>query len=524
MEEKNTHQNPQEGAPKERSSRRGRRGGRRRTPKPEAQNAQRVDRRDRKKDERSGERRGRDARRRGRRNPKPEQQEREAKLTNRTETAEERVSSAEKPAARDFASSRPDFAETGRPEMPESEEAKRPEIPYTKKGHHGNYTEDLDMNELPTEEEVAYRAELTGCGKDRCCCCEENVAPAAESEEPSEDRTVEIVGVGFMKGGKSYYFDPAEEKYEMGDLVIVETARGLELGHITIPNRMISRKDLVAALKGITRRATEQDLAKYRANLAKRDEAMKVCAERIERQGLDMKLIDAEFTIDGSKVIFYFASEGRVDFRNLVKDLATHFRMRIELRQIGVRDEAKMIGGIGICGRPLCCSYWLSDFQPVSIKMAKVQNLSLNPAKISGTCGRLMCCLNFENEAYKELRKNMPSEGERVETPDGIGKVATVDLFHGKAGVRLLVRDEETGEERFAPEVKTYFKQELAPIEKKHGSRHGKNKKDAAPENEEMPESADTLGDLGELEELGEVENPEDLEALKELEALEEQE
>lgn len=501
MEEKKTQQEMQGGAPKERSSRRGRRGGRRRTPKQNAEAAPKQDRRDKKQDERRGDRRGRDAKRRGRRNPKPEQQEESTKLMNSPEPT---VRLEAKPDAPEAVPSRPDFEET-----------ERPEIPYTKKGHHGHYEEDLDMNELPTEEEIENRARLTGCGMDRCCGCLKAEAPEALSEEePAEGKTVEIVGVGFMKGGKSYYFDPTGETYAMGDLVIVETARGLELGHITIPNRMISKKELVATLKGITRRATETDLAKYRSNLAKRDEAMKVCAERIEKQGLDMKLIDAEFTIDGSKVIFYFASEGRVDFRNLVKDLATHFRMRIELRQIGVRDEAKMIGGIGICGRPLCCSYWLSDFQPVSIKMAKVQNLSLNPAKISGTCGRLMCCLNFENEAYKELRKNMPTEGTRVETPDGIGKVATVDLFHGKAGVRLLVRDEETGEERFAPEVKTYFKQELAPVEKKGNHRHLKNKKEQDFENEEAADVASSLR---------EVEDPEDLEALKELEALEEQ-
>ena len=247
---------------------------------------------------------------------------------------------------------------------------------------------------------------------------------------------VEIVGVGFLKAGKTYYFDPAGQKYELGDMVIVETARGLELGHILIANRMIEEDKLVAALKPVERKATDEDLKKYKENLAKRDGAMKVCAEKIAKHGLDMKLIDVEFMIDGSKIVFYFSADGRVDFRELAKDLAGHFHNRIELRQIGVRDEAKMLGGIGICGRPLCCSKWLHDFQPVSIKMAKQQNLSLNPTKISGTCGRLMCCLNFEDKTYKELRKGMPKDNERVDTPDGLAKVISVDYFNGRINTR----------------------------------------------------------------------------------------
>lgn len=278
---------------------------------------------------------------------------------------------------------------------------------------------------------------------------------------------VEIVGVGFMKAGKTYYFDPAGTSYEMGELVIVETARGLELGHISIENKKIDPKELVAPLKGIERKATERDLNRYRENLKKRDEAMSICGEKIRKHGLDMKLVDAEYTIDGSKVIFYFSAEGRVDFRQLVKDLASHFRMRIELRQIGVRDEAKMLGGIGICGRPLCCSKWLNDFQPVSIKMAKQQNLSLNPSKISGTCGRLMCCLNFENKNYQELRKGMPNEGERIKTPDGIAKVVNVDLFGGKVVARPIFKDRETGEETFATETNIYFKKEISRLDRK---------------------------------------------------------
>lgn len=278
----------------------------------------------------------------------------------------------------------------------------------------------------------------------------------------------EIVGVGFMKAGKTYYFDPAGKEYTLGEMVIVETARGLELGHIVIANAEVDDKKIVAPLKGIERRANEKDLNRYKENLAKKDAAMKLCAEKIRKHDLDMKLIDAEYTIDGSKVIFYFSADGRIDFRDLVKDLASHFRMRIELRQTGVRDEAKMLGGIGICGRPLCCSKWLNDFQPVSIKMAKQQNLSLNPTKISGTCGRLMCCLNFENKAYTELRKGMPNEGERVMTPDGEAKVISTDLFKGKLVTRAVVRDPETKEETLSQDTKIYFKTEIKRQEKKH--------------------------------------------------------
>mgnify|MGYP003085793326 FL=1 len=292
---------------------------------------------------------------------------------------------------------------------------------------------------------------------------------------------VEIIGVGFMKANKTYYFDPAGVSYELGELVIVETARGMELGHISIANCEIDESELVAPLKGVERKATKEDIQRYKDNLAKRDGAMKVCEEKILQHKLDMKLVDAEFTIDGTKVIFYFSADGRIDFRGLVKDLASQFKMRIELRQIGVRDEAKMLGGIGICGRPLCCSKWLNDFQPVSIKMAKQQNLSLNPSKISGTCGRLMCCLNFENKTYQELRKGMPNEGERIETPDGIAKVVNVDLFNGKVTARLIVEDKETGEDTLGTDYNIYFKKEIKRIDKKH--HHKKN---------------DDLGDLDE--------------------------
>ena len=288
----------------------------------------------------------------------------------------------------------------------------------------------------------------------------------------------EIVGVGFMKSGKTYYFDPGNKHFNLGEMVIVETARGLELAHILIENKEVPDEEIVPPLKQVLRKATEGDLKTYHENRKKRDDAMKVCSEKIEKHKLEMKLIDAEFMMDGSKLVFYFSSDGRVDFRDLAKDLAAHFRIRIELRQVGVRDEAKMLGGIGICGRPLCCSKWLYDFQPVSIKMAKQQNLSLNPTKISGTCGRLMCCLNFENQTYKELRRGMPNDNERVMTPEGLAKVIKVDYFVGKIATRLIEKDDKTGEEVFSQEVSVYFKNEI--------KRLGKNENIVDKENDEM--------------------------------------
>ncbi len=314
---------------------------------------------------------------------------------------------------------------------------------------------------------------------------------------------VEIVGVGFMKAGKTYYFDPKGVQYELGDMVIVETARGMELGHILIANKEIDESELVAELKPIERKATKEDLDRYHKNLEKRDDAMAVCAEKIEKHGLDMKLVDADFMIDGAKIVFYFSADGRVDFRELAKDLAGHFRTRIELRQIGVRDEARMLGGIGICGRPLCCSKWLSDFHPVSIKMAKQQNLSLNPSKISGSCGRLMCCLNFEDKTYKELRKGMPKDNERVETPEGLAKVIKVDYFAGKINTRAIEIDPETGEEVFAQEIKAYTRDEIKRKGKKERPNQNEGPQDAD-EPEETDEIPENIGEdeARELEQL----------------------
>ena len=314
---------------------------------------------------------------------------------------------------------------------------------------------------------------------------------------------VEIVGVGFMKAGKTYYFDPKGEKYELGEMVIVETARGMELGHILIANREVDESELVAELKPVERKANDRDLERYHENLEKREDALKVCAEKIEKHELDMKLVDVEFMIDGAKIVFYFSADGRVDFRELAKDLAGHFHTRIELRQIGVRDEARMLGGIGICGRPLCCSKWLSDFHPVSIKMAKQQNLSLNPSKISGSCGRLMCCLNFEDKTYKELRKGMPKDNERIETPEGLAKVVKVDYFNGKINTRAIEIDPETGEEVFAQEIKAYTRDEIKRKGRKdkEGQVQETHEPDDIEETDDIPENL-TDDDARELEQL----------------------
>ena len=253
---------------------------------------------------------------------------------------------------------------------------------------------------------------------------------------------VEIVVVKFKKSGKLYYFDPAGLKIPRGSYVVVETARGVELGVVTSPNKEINDESIVSPLKPVLRLATEKDLETAKNNEQKEKEAFKICLEKIAARKLDMKLVDVEYTFDQSKILFYFTSDGRVDFRELVKDLASVFRVRIELRQIGVRDEAKMLGGLGICGRKLCCASHLGGFEPVSIKMAKEQNLSLNPTKISGTCSSLMCCLKYEQEAYEDLLKTTPPVGSFVKTPEGKGVVSEVNLLRGILKVSIG-KDEE---------------------------------------------------------------------------------
>lgn len=246
----------------------------------------------------------------------------------------------------------------------------------------------------------------------------------------------EIIGVKFKSSGKCYYFDPCGIAVKKQDRVIVETAQGIECGICVIPNTVLE-EDFQHPLKKLLRIATAQDEKQVAENIKKQDEAFTVCNERILSYDLPMKLVETECTFDNSKILFYFTADGRIDFRELVKDLAATFRTRIEMRQVGARDEAKMLGGLGICGREFCCSAFLKDFEPVSIKMAKEQNLSLNPTKISGACGRLMCCLKYEQDAYEYLHRITPRKGSYVSTPEGNGTVESVDLLTGAVKVRL---------------------------------------------------------------------------------------
>ena len=248
---------------------------------------------------------------------------------------------------------------------------------------------------------------------------------------------IEIISVRFKESGKQYYFNPEGRKFQVGDGVIVETSRGTEYGQCIQENTMIDEFELTAPLRPVVRAATEEDKITLERNKEKEKKAFAICQQKIAEHGLDMKLVEAEYSFEGNKVLFFFTSEGRVDFRNLVKDLAGTIHARIELRQIGVRDEAKMLGGLGICGRPFCCAQFMDEFQPVSIKMAKTQNLSLNPTKISGTCGRLMCCLKYEQDAYEDLVKHAPKQESFVETPDGAGTVTNVNLLRQTVNVRL---------------------------------------------------------------------------------------
>ena len=293
---------------------------------------------------------------------------------------------------------------------------------------------------------------------------------------------VKVAGVRFKTAGKIYYFDPDTFDVKNGDNVIVETARGMEYGTVTNDIQEVNESEIVAPLKKIIRIATPEDDKKHKENVKKKERALQLCQEKIDKHGLVMKLIDVEYTFDNSKIIFYFTADGRVDFRELVKDLASVFKMRIELRQIGVRDEAKMMGGIGGCGRSLCCNSWLADFEPVSIKMAKVQNLSLNPTKISGICGRLMCCLKYENDIYMEMRKGMPEVGERIKTPDGLAKVIDTNILEDIIRVRLYVDEKQDGGrrgkekdkedhrqvEKLSSDIYIYHKKDIRRIEKRH--------------------------------------------------------
>ena len=333
-------------------------------------------------------------------------------------------------------------------------------------------------------EELVYGGEASEAQKPDAAA--ETLTDAEETPEPkpqkeSEPRT--YVGVRFRTAGKVYYFSPGDLPVKRGSHIIVETSRGVEYGTaVSAPMELEDRK-YNAPLKQIMRIATPEDEAKVRANREREREAKRVCQERIRSRGLDMKLIDAEYTFDSSKILFYFTADGRVDFRDLVKDLAGVFRTRIELRQIGVRDETKILGGYGSCGRPLCCHSYLSDFIPVSIKMAKEQNLSLNPAKISGVCGRLMCCLKNEEDTYEELNKNLPRVGDEVEGNDGLrGEVQSVNVLRQSA--RVLVEEDDE------KEIHEYGAGELTILHRRRrgSSRKKQSGKASSSETREMKE------------------------------------
>ena len=269
---------------------------------------------------------------------------------------------------------------------------------------------------------------------------------------------IEVSGIRFKSVGKIYYFDAGNLAIKAGDHVIVETSRGIEYGTVVIAKKQVADDEIVPPLKKILRKATEEDEKAIIKNKELEKEALKVCQEKVREHNLDMKLIDVEYTFDHNKVLFYFTADGRVDFRDLVRDLAGVFKTRIELRQIGVRDESKLLGGLGICGRQLCCNLFLSDFAPVSIKMAKEQNLSLNPTKISGTCGRLMCCLKHEQEVYEDIAKSTPGVGSVVKTPDGKGQVTAVSPLKGILTVAVEYGDEKELKDYKVDDVKVLKK------------------------------------------------------------------
>lgn len=278
---------------------------------------------------------------------------------------------------------------------------------------------------------------------------------------------IDVVGVRFKSSGKMYYFSPGDLDIKEGEGVIVETARGMEYATCCMPKTSVKDDNIVKPLKSIVRIADSKDKKRHEENEARKAEAMKLCQEKIVKHGLEMKLIDVEFTFDNNKIVFYFTADGRIDFRELVKDLASVFRMRIELRQVGVRDEAKMLGGVGCCGRALCCASWLADFQPVSIKMAKNQNLSLNPTKISGICGRLMCCLKYENDVYCQMRKGMPDANDVVQTPDGKAKVVESDILGEKVKVRLFTGEkDDDGQDKLGSDILEFSKEKVKKVPK----------------------------------------------------------
>lgn len=311
-----------------------------------------------------------------------------------------------------------------------------------------------------------------------------------------------VIGVRFRTAGKIYYFGPKDIEFKRSEHVIVETARGVEFGTVVLPNMDVDDEKITQPLKNVIRKATNDDIEREKRNREKEKDAYKICQEKILKHGLEMKLINAEYTFDNNKVLFYFTADGRVDFRELVKDLASVFRTRIELRQVGVRDETKILGGMGICGRPLCCHTYLSDFAPVSIKMAKEQSLSLNPAKISGICGRLMCCLQNESQVYEELNRKLPRVGETVLDPDGLkGEVRDINVLKQTVKVVVEIDDEKELREYKVDELKFKNRHKKETDEnQKNGKKDKKNKSGKA------KKSAIELEEERELEELERLE------------------
>ena len=295
----------------------------------------------------------------------------------------------------------------------------------------------------------------------------------------------EVIGVRFKEVGKVYYFDPDKKQFKQDDTVIVETSRGIECGKVAIPNKEVPDDQIVHPLKKVIRTATKEDKRRLEDNARKEKEALRICEQKVAEHGLEMKLVDVEYTFDNSKILFYFTADGRVDFRALVKDLASVFRTRIELRQIGVRDESKMLGGLGVCGRPFCCSSFLGEFHPVSIKMAKEQGLSLSPTKISGTCGRLMCCLKYEQDAYTDLIKRTPKVGTLVKTPLGRGLVVETNLLARTLKVKMDNTPDDAAPQSFKVKEVRVVKNNY--INNK-GNKKGKEKE---PESEELKKLED---------------------------------
>ena len=348
------------------------------------------------------------------------------------------------------------YSAEARPSTPAAEEFKSPKIEAAPKKL-DKFSSLAELEKYQDYDEFSYE-ELYG--KDEPSADTANDKAASDDQIKSDEPLVEVVGIKFKASGKTYYFDPNGLKIKLGTPVIVKTARGLEFGETALANTMVKESETVPPLRTVARIATDIDVKHHDENKKKEEEAFRLCTEKIIEHELDMKLIDAQYTFDNSKLLFYFTSSGRVDFRDLVKDLAAVFRTRIELRQIGIRDEAKMVGGLGLCGRPLCCSLFLTDFGQVSIKMAKEQNLSLNSSKISGICGRLMCCLRYEYDTYEHEIKRTPAVDTLVRTPDGVGTVTEISPLAGTIKVRLAA----------TPDVlpKSYKREEVSILKKKH--------------------------------------------------------